>query len=159
MKFKVQLLSILSFIAILSISATQIAEVCDALALKTELKTKLKPKYKYDSSKTTRFIYKTKDQVKEIEIPLFMGEKYRFMFNTAGLTDNIKIEIYNKPIDHKKRELLYSLEQKEDQHIYMFEPEKSRKVYVTYSIPKVAEPTIEKDCLVLVVGYQLKIKL
>tara|TARA_R110001592_G_scaffold145676_3_gene369272 strand:+ start:3339 stop:3605 length:267 start_codon:yes stop_codon:yes gene_type:complete len=88
-----------------------------------------------------------------------MGEKYRFMFNTSGLTRDIKIEIYNKPFDHKKRELLYKLEPKIGQHIYTFEPEKSRKMYVTYSIPKVEEPTLIKDCLVLVIGYQMKIKL
>ena len=66
-----------------------------------------------------------------------MGEKYRFMFNTSGLTRDTKI----------------------GQHIYTFEPEKSRKMYVTYSIPKVEEPTLIKDCLVLVIGYQMKIKL
>ena len=159
MNSKLYFLSILTLVAFISVSTIQVAEECDALALKTELKEELKPKYKYDSSKTTRFNYKTKDQTKEIEIPLFMGEKYRFLFNTSGVTGDIKIEIYNKPVGHKKRQLLYKLDQKDDQHIYIFEPEKSRKLYVTYSIPKVVEPTIIKDCLVMVVGYQLKIKL
>lgn len=145
--------------AIFSISAIQNTEECDALALKSDLKEELKPNYKYDSAKTTRFSYKTKEQRKEIEIPLFIGEKYRFLFNTSGLTQNIKIEIYNKPFDHKKRELLYKLEPKKGKHIYTFEPEKSRKMYVIYTIPKVEEPTLVKDCLVLVIGYQLKVKL
>ncbi|MCB9359663.1 MAG: hypothetical protein H6587_11520 [Flavobacteriales bacterium] len=158
MKTKVYFLTII-LLALSSIAAIQIAEECDALALKTELKKELQPNYKYDSAKTTRFSYKTKEQRKEIEIPLFMGEKYRFLFNTSGLTQNIKIEIYNKPFDHKKRELLYKLEPKKGQHIYTFEPEKSRKMYVTYTIPKVDEPTLVKDCLVLIIGYQLKVKL
>lgn len=158
MKLKIYFLSIIS-LAIFSIAAIQVTEEFDALALKTELKTALQPDYKYDSAKTTRFSYKTKEQTKEIEIPLFMGEKYRFMFNTSGLTRNIKIEIYNKPLDNKKRELLYKLEPKSDQHIYAFEPQKSRKMYVSYTIPEVEEPTIVKDCLVLVIGYQMKIKL
>ncbi len=158
MKLKIYFLSI-SILAIFSIAAIQITEECDALALKTELKTALQPDYKYDSAKTTRFSYKTKEQTKEIEIPLFMGEKYRFMFNTSGLTRDIKIEIYNKPFDNKKRELLYKLEPKTGKHIYTFEPDKSRKMYVSYTIPKVEEPILLKDCLVLVIGYQMKIKL
>lgn len=158
MKTKLYFLTII-LLALSSIAAIQIAEECDALALKTELKKELQPNYKYDSAKTTRFSYKTKEQRKEIEIPLFMGEKYRFLFNTSGLTQDIKIEIYNKPFDHKKRELLYKLEPKKGQHIYTFEPEKSRKMYVTYTIPKVDEPALVKDCLVLVIGYQLKVKL
>ena len=158
MKTKLYIFSII-LLALSSIAAIQITEECDALALKTELKKELQPDYKYDSSKTTRFSYKTKEQRKEIETPLFMGEKYRFMFNTSGLTRDIKIEIYNKPFDHKKRELLYKLEPKAGKYIYTFEPEKSRKMYVTYSIPKVEDPTLIKDCLVLGIGYQMKIKL
>lgn len=153
---KISLFTISLFILL---TAFQITEECDALVLKTELKEKLKPNYKYDSAKTTRFSYKTKEQTKEIEIPLFMGEKYEFLFNTSGLTNKVKIEIYNKPFDHKKRELLYKLEPKKGNHIYSFEPQKSRKLYVTYTIPKVEEPTLTKDCLIMVIGYQLKINL
>jgi len=147
----------LTVIAVVSLAGIQITETCDVTALKAELKTELKPKFKYDSSKTSRFSYKTKEQVKEIEIPLFMGEKYRFLFNTSCLTKNIKIEIHNKPIGHKKRTLLYSLDLKEGQTIYSYEPEKSRKMYITYTIPKVETPILEKDCLVFVVGYQIKV--
>ncbi len=144
----------------ISFAAIQIAEECDSMALKKELKAKLKPEFKYDSSKTTRFYYKTKNQQKEIEIPLYRGEKYRFLFNTAGITkERVKVSIYNKPFDNKKRELLYELKPEEGKHIYTFEPEKSRKMYVNYSIPKVDETTEMRDCLVLVVGYKLKITL
>ena len=107
-----------SFILVLlliNIATIQVTEECDATALKNVLKDKLKPEYKYDSSKTTRFYYKTKPQQKEIEVPLYLGEKYRFLFNTEGLKGDVKIEIYSKPFGHKKRKLLYSLEQKEGQ--------------------------------------------
>ena len=153
---KAKILSLLS-IPFFCLAATQVAEECDATALKTELKKELKPEYKYDSSKTTRFYYKTKPQMKEIEIPLYMGEKYRFLFNTAGLTKDIEIGVYSKPLGHKKRKLLYKLEPKEGQHIYSFEPSKSRKMYLNYIIPKVEEATTVKDCMIFVVGYQLKI--
>lgn len=144
----------------ISLAAIQIAQECDSMALKKELKTKLKPDFKYDSSKTTRFYYKTKQQQKEIEIPLYRGEKYRFLFNTAGITkQGVKVGIYTKPFGHKKRELLYQLKPEKGKHIYTFEPEKSRKMYITYTIPEVKETYQIRDCLVLVVGYKLKITL
>lgn len=154
-KIKYILLLVLPFFLMAII---QVPEQCDAMALKGILKQELKPDYKYDSSKTTRFTYKTKKQLKEIEVPLYMGEKYRFLFNTDGLTtDSVKVEIFNKPLGHKKRKLLYTLNKKSNQNVYLFEPQKSRKMYINYSIPKVKEATITKDCLVLVIGYKMKI--
>jgi hypothetical protein len=141
---------------ILSVSAIQINEECDAIALKAELKRELRPDFKYDSSKSTRFTYKNKKQVKEIEVPLFMGERYRFLFNTYGLPKNVEIEIYNKKSDNKKRKLLYSLEPKEGQYIYSFEPDKSRKMYVNYTIPETKEVEL-KGCIIFVLGYNLSI--
>lgn len=149
----------LIIVSIFSIAAIQVTEECDATALKLDLKKELKPEYKYDSSKTSRFSYKTKKQVKEIEVPLYMGEKYKFLFNTKGLTRDIGIEIYNKPTGHKKRQLLFKLEPKEDQHIYAFEPTKSRKMYVNYFIPEVEQASEIRDCMIMVVGYRLKIDL
>lgn len=124
------------------------------------MKEKLKPDYKYDSSKSTKFVYKTKPQRKEIEIPLYRGEKYRFLFHTGGLSrQDVKIEIYDKPTESKKRTLLYELIPKNGQEIFIFEPEKSRKMYLNYTIPEVAEPTEQQDCIAMVLGYQLKITL
>ena len=156
MKFKSVYIPLLLFISFISIGAIQITEECDATALKKELKRELRPDYKYDSSKTSRFTYKSKVQAKEIEVPLFMGEKYRFLFNTSGVPENIKVEIYNKKLGHKKRKLLYTLEQKEGQHIYSFEPTKSRKMYINYSIPESSETEL-KGCMIFVLGYQLAV--
>ncbi len=155
---KVKLTHITLFLLIVFISsvAFQITEECDATTLKKELKRELRPDYKYDSSKTTRFTYKTKVQAKEIEVPLFMGEKYRFLFNTSGLPVGVKIEIYNKKLGHKKRKLLYTLEQKDDQHIYAFEPVKSRKMYINYTIPESSEVEL-KGCIAFVLGYKLAV--
>ncbi len=135
---------------------SQTTPQCDGLLLKKELKVKLKPNYKYDSSKSSRFTYKAKEQTKEIEVPLFMGEKYRFLFNLMGLPLDVKVEIYSKQKGHKKRKLLYSLDKKEGEHIYSFEPEKSRKMYINYTIPKTSETEL-KGCLIFVLGYQIKV--
>ena len=153
----IKLYSVLLVLLVVTTASIQVSEECDAMALKSVLKKELKPNYKYDSSKTTRFYYKTKNQLKEIEVPLYMGEKYRFMFNTEGLTsDSVKIEIFSKPLGHKKRKLLYTLDKKEGENIYTFEPQKSRKMYINYTIPKVDVATTTKDCLVLVIGYKMK---
>lgn len=157
MKKIFQILFVLLFVFT---TAFQIVEECDTMALKKELKAKLKPDYKYDSSKTTKFYYKTKPQQKEIEIPLYRGEKYRFLFNLSGLSrSDVKVQIFNKPFGHKKRELLYDLKPEVGKRIYTFEPEKSRKMYISYTIPNVDEATEFKDCLVFVLGYKLKINL
>jgi len=126
---------------------------CDATALKKELKTGLKPTFKYDSSKTSKFSYNKNAQGREIEVPLFINEEYIFLFNTNGLPEDIKIEIYSEKIGHKKRKLLYRLEQKESQNIYSFKPTKSRKMYVNYTIPGVEEEGL-RGCMVFIVGYQ-----
>jgi len=126
---------------------------CDPTALKTELKPGLKPGYKYDSAKTSKFIYNKNAQGREIEVPLFMGEDYIFLFNTNGLPEDIKVEIYSEKIGHKKRKLLFNLEQIENEHIYSFKPIKSRKMYVNYTIPSVEKEGL-RGCMVFLVGYK-----
>ena len=145
---------LLFVITVISTGAIQIMEDCDATALKQELKQELKPDFKYDSSKTTRFTYKNKEQTKEIEIPLYMGEKYRFAFNTAGLPKNIKIGVYSKPTGHRKRVLLYEVKQKDGQHLYSFDPDKSKKMYITYTIPAIEEEEL-RGCVTFLVGYKV----
>ena len=147
---------ILLFVVLVISTGIQIVGECDASALKSELKQELKPDYKYDSSKTTRFTYKDKIQTKEIEIPLYMGEKYRFAFNTAGLPEDVKIEIHSKPIGHRKRELIYQLKKKENQHLYSFDPEKSKKMYITYTIPAVEGEELN-GCITFLLGYKVSI--
>jgi len=143
------LLILLSF----TLVSFQDEQGCDAAALKAELKPGLKPAFKYDSSKTSKFIYSKNAQRRQIEVPLFMGEDYIFLFNTDGLPENIKIEIYSEKIGHKKRKLLYSLEQNESENIYSFKPTKSRKMYVNYTIPGVEEEGLQ-GCMVFIVGYK-----
>ena len=156
MKIKISYIVLFLAVGLISTATVQISEECDATELKKELKRELRPDYKYDSSKTSRFTYKTKIQTKEIEVPLFMGEQYRFLFNTAGLSLGVKVEIFTKPVGHKKRKLLYSLEQKENQHIYLFEPQKSRKMYINYTIPESAEIEL-RGCMMFVLGYRLAV--
>ena len=67
---------------------------------------------------------------------------------------NIKVEIYNKEIGHKKRKLLFSLDQKDGQNIYVYEPSKSRKMFINYTIPETSEEDL-RGCMIFVLGYKL----
>ncbi len=145
--------SFLLIALVFTLVSFQANDGCDPKALKAELKPGLQPAYKYDSSKTSKFIYTKNAQGREIEVPLFMGEDYIFLFNTNGLPEGIKIEIYSEKIGHKKRKLLYNLDHKESKNIYAFKPKKSRKMYVNYTIPGVEEEGL-RGCMVFVVGYQ-----
>ena len=87
----------ISLIAILlSATAIQAQNDCDVRALKNELLQGLKPDFKYDSFKATRFTYKNEVQVFEIAAPLFKDEKFRFLLNTAGLPKDIEIKFFDK---------------------------------------------------------------
>jgi hypothetical protein len=142
---------------LLSAFAVKYSADCDSVALKKEIKELLKPDYNYDSSKITHITFKNKKQLKEIEIPLFIGERYKFIFNTKALPQDVSIKIYNKKIGSKKRTLLFSNEKylQNGEKVYAWEPEKARRLYLDYEIP-VTNDTIKKGCSVFMIGYKLK---
>ncbi len=135
----------------------QTTTTCDALNIKNKAKETLKPIYSYDASKTTHLVFGSKMQFKELEVPLYVGEKYRFIFSMEGLPQNVDIEVYDKKYESKDRKLLFS--SKESQKVndqYVFDPEKSyRKLYIDYHVPP-AEGAEAKGCLILTLGYKIK---
>ena len=67
----------------------------------------LKP-YRYDGVKTTHFIYKAFEYLKEVEIATIQNAEYRLSYNTNGIHhDKIKMQIYDKPSKDNRRVLLY----------------------------------------------------
>lgn len=143
-------------VLLLTTTALKLEEVkCVASDLKNELTPLLKPEYKYDSSKITRVSYKKEVFQAGLEVPLFMGEKYRFLFNTAGLPKDIEINIYDKKPTSKKKVALFTLSDVREagKHIYTFEPTKSKKMYVVYTIPATEEKDL-KGCVVFLLGYK-----
>lgn len=144
-------------LVLLTSTALKLEEVqCVAADLKNELKPLLKPEYKYDSSQITRIVYKKEAFQTGIEVPLFMGEKYRFLFNTAGLPKDVEITIYDKKPGNKNKNALFTLSKVKEagRHLYSFEPEKSKKMYIVYTIPAAEEEDL-KGCLVFLLGYKL----
>jgi hypothetical protein len=143
-----------ALIVFLSTTSFQNGDIlCDSKTLKEKAKSALGP-YKYDSSELTRIIYKKTETVKEIEIPLFIGEKYRFIFNLEALPKNIEIQIYNKDKDSKNRKLLFSskdggIDRKELQ----WEVSKVRQVYINYIIPPTEDGSYS-GCALFIICYK-----
>jgi hypothetical protein len=133
-----------------------IEDTCDSTEIKKKCKEALKPDFQYDASKATKFTFRNKKQFKELEVPLYIGEKYRFVFNTEGLPQPVDIEIYDKKYESKKRDLLFSSRNlPADTKEFSFEPEKSKTVYIDYIVPP-TDDTLKKGCVVFALGYKIK---
>ena len=128
--------------------------LCNAKELKDKASQLLDP-YKYDSSEMTKIIYKNKESVKEVEVPLFIGEKYRFVFELEALPKHVEVQIYNKDKDSKNRKLLFSSKSLGDKKEFEFDVTRVRTVYVDYVIP-VAEAGAQTGCAVFMLGYKLR---
>ncbi|MBS1647718.1 MAG: hypothetical protein JST67_10295 [Bacteroidetes bacterium] len=125
---------------------------CDAKALKEKAQKQLEP-YTYDMAKLTRIAYKAKPWLKEIEVPLFIGEKYRLVFNAEALPKAIDITIYNHDKDSKKRKVLFSSKDAANKKMFSFDVSFMRKVFVDYEIPT-GDSTAAGGCLVFMLGYK-----
>ena len=127
---------------------------CDKKALKKAGIAALKPFY-YSSAKVTEIKYQYKTVKKEIEVPLFKGEKYRMVFNKSALPIDIDIEIYDKDQEHRGsgHKPLFSSKDTEGD-IVTFEPKKSKTLYINYVIPKGKRDT-KIGCMAFILGYQL----
>lgn len=125
---------------------------CDSKALKKEGIAQLSP-YFYSASKVNIINYKYKQEIKEIEVPLFKGERYKLIFNKTALPKDVLIEVYDKSRDKSSRNKLFTSEGSSEQ-ILSYSPKKSRKLFVNYTIPE-ADGMKESGCLVFILGYQL----
>jgi DNA polymerase III delta subunit len=131
-----------------------IEDMCKSRDALQKSKAALKP-YNYDLSEVTEITFEDKETVVDVEIPLFFGEKYRIIFNLEGLAQKVDIDIYNRKPSSKNRELLFSTKDKPaNQKVFVFEPQKSRKMYLTYTIPAAAKKT--RGCVVMVIGYEFR---
>lgn len=147
--------NILSIVALCTVSIAFAQDNCDATVLKADLKSGLKPDYKYDSSKITKYTASADFQGQEIEVPLFPGEKYRFVFNIAGTGKNFQIYIYDKKAGTPNRKALFALKEvkEEGKNIYTYEPENASKLYITYVIPPSLEGAVD-GCVAFMLGYK-----
>ncbi len=126
--------------------------VCNSKTLKKEAISILNPFY-YSSSKITEITYDYKVQRKEIQVPLFKGERYKLVFNKKSLPKDVVIKIFDKDQTNSGREAIYSSEDTEGDLI-SFAPKKTKTLYVNYFIPE-AKGMKEGGCIAFILGYQL----
>lgn len=135
-------------------------EICDQKAIVEASKEMLDP-FEYDAGKVSKIQFSGESQRGEIEVPLFWGEKYRFVFNRSGLPQNVDVEVYDKSSDADDRELLYSTKQMPDsKEKFVFEPDRSRSLYINYVIPARNDDLKKEEavgCMVFVLGYETNI--
>lgn len=148
------LLLAVAFFTLTAQTSSEVTDYCTSSVTKKKAKQALAP-FKYDGSKTTRITFKYVDQRKELEIPLYFGERYRMVFNREGAPQQVDISIYNKSHTQKGRELLWSSKDQPAGDQFVFEPKRARKMYVNYDIPSTND-TIKKGCMVMLLGYAIK---
>jgi hypothetical protein len=146
--------SLLGLIFVFGFTTIQTTDNCDKKTLTTSCKKKMEP-FKYDSQKFTKIMFQKKTQQLEIEVPVFIGEKYRLVFNTSSLPKPIQVNVYTKDKETKKREAIYSSKDlKPGENEIVFDAPRVRKLYVDYDVP--ADSTNQKlsGCVVFMVGYK-----
>ncbi len=129
---------------------------CEQKPILANCKKELSP-YTYDSSEITKIKATDSSQVKEIRVPLFKGEKYRLTFDISDIPkkNEVVVNIFSTATLFGKRKLVFSskdLPKKQDQ--FIFEPEKSKPLYVQYKIPGNEKKT-PGGCVAFAVGYKL----
>lgn len=145
---------LVGLIFIYGFTAIQTIDNCDKKALTTSCKKKMEP-FKYDSQKFTKIMYTKKVQQLEIEVPVFIGEKYRLVFNTSSLPKPVVVNVYTKDKESSKREAIYSSKDlKSGENEIVFDVPRVRKLFVDYDVP--ADSTNQKlsGCMVFMVGYK-----
>jgi hypothetical protein len=151
-KFLKPLLSVLIVVGLTSIQGGDTI-LCNAKVLKEKAENLLDP-YKYDSSELTKIIYKKQESVKEVEVPLFIGEKYKVVFVTEALPKAVEIQIYNKDKESKNRKLLFSSKDAgADKKDISFDISMARHIFIDYLVPPV-ETGSYSGCVVFAVGYK-----
>jgi hypothetical protein len=147
--------SITAIVLLLIAFAFQASAPCDGKVLKENAKKQFgEGKYTYDMSKLTQIQYKAKPTLKELEVPLFIGEKYKLVFNAEALPKSIVISIYNRDKESKKRKLLFTTKDAPaDQKHFIFDLSAARKAFIDYEIPA-GDSTASGGCLVFIMGYK-----
>jgi hypothetical protein len=152
------------FVAMLASSAmAQSYEYCDTKTLKDSCKDYLNKPYKYDAANIILVTLGRKPQMKEVELPMFMGETYRLIFNTYALPPGVEIHVYNKDADHDNRKELFSCNSSDaSKKMFLWDTDHFHsKLYVDYIIPANhdnppagTDAPLIQGCGVLVIGFK-----
>ena len=151
-------LPILAIFVVVILAFKQIqdsSDFCNSVEAKQKCKETLKPDFQYDATKITKVTFSTKKDFKELEVPLYIGEKYRFVFNSEGNPQSVDIEVYDNKFEARKRKLLFSSRDfPTTQRQFVFEPDRAKKIFIDYTIPPTTDST-KKGCVVFAIGYKI----
>jgi hypothetical protein len=151
---KIFFTGLIGLVFIYGFTTIQTTDNCDKKTLTTSCKKKMEP-FKYDSQKFTKIMFQKKTQQLEIEVPVFIGEKYRLVFNTSSLPKPIQVNVYTKDKESSKREAIYtSKDLKPGDHEIVFDAPRVRKLYVDYDVPADSTSAKLTGCVVFMVGYK-----
>lgn len=144
---------IFAFVIGIAFAFTTIQSVdnCDKQALSASCRKKMDP-FKYDSQKFTKIVFSKKAQQMEVEVPVFVGEKYRLVFNTSALPKPIKVNVYTKDKDAGKREAIFTTKAGDPEQ--SFDVPRVRKLFVDYDVPADSTNSKSSGCMVFMVGYK-----
>jgi hypothetical protein len=140
------------FLPAVSIGQSTIVDACDWENVKKDAKKDLKP-YQYYAFKITKITFSDAAFEKEVEVPLFMDADYRFVFNTMGLPQEIKVQIYNKPKGNPDRKMIYETTSANNQ--FTFDPQKGdakNRIYINYVVPASKSGNADKGCVLFYSG-------
>jgi hypothetical protein len=144
--------TIIGLAVIFGFTSIQTADNCDKKALSEGCKKQL-AEYQYDSQKFSKLNFTEKAQLMEVEVPVFIGEKYRVVFNTSSLPSAVNVAIYTKDKESKKREAIFSSQKDAaGKTEFAFDAPRVRKMYIDYEIP--VSDVKKSGCVVFMVGYK-----
>ena len=130
----------------------QTADNCDKKGISESCKKKLDD-YKYDSQKFSKINFTDRAVQMEVELPVFIGEKYRLIFNTASLPKPIVISVYTKDKESKKRVPVYTTKDAAAGTTeFVFDAPRARNMFIDYDVPK--QEAKASGCVVFMVGYK-----
>jgi hypothetical protein len=141
--------------AVILFGFQQASNNCDQKTLKNRCKVLLSP-FKYDSAKMTPINLQAKKAQKvEVEVPVFIGEHYRLVFNMASAPKGVIINVYSKDKEAKKREVLFSTRDSSKTDMeFIFDMPRVKKLFVDYDVAADSLNTKAKGCAVFMGGYK-----
>jgi hypothetical protein len=148
-----RLLKNLSAVILLVTLANCTMAQCKAKQIVKDNKKAIDP-YQYDSYAMNEVIIDpAKPQVIEVEFTAFAGQKYKLVFGTSSISEDMKLNVYDKNQRNQKRKKVYDSENGIEKH-WVFEPSKSGTYYIDYEIPKSSDGQKKTGCVVMLIGYK-----
>ena len=129
---------------------------CQSKTIIKESKKKLNP-YKYSGAAIKEIIIDEKTKIMEVEFTAYSDQEYKLVFCPSdNLTEDIRINIFDKRKNIKMRNIVYTTSSKNATPV-TFEPQKSGNYFIEYNVPAIAQAGSKKEgCMVLMIGYQTK---